>query len=162
MNGHGGAVPDSWPDVPDHRSRATGQGADRPASEDLFFAVEEVRDLVDGYAFRLPADDHRAHVALAFVLAQRRAYPSLVFHLECEPERGAMWLEVRGGSEVATMLASKLPRLTPGDEDAEEGAAGCGCGCGCGAPAGACDVALHVGSHDAAGVREAVERVPNG
>lgn len=109
----------------------------------LFYAVEEVRELPDGYAFRLPPDDTMARRALHFILARRPAYPSLTFHLELEARRAALWLDIRGGAEVATMLARE-------PSDATTSAADEACGCGCGAADGACNVDLDAPPDDPA------------
>lgn len=127
-----------------HTTRAPAEVEPRTPAIDrelLFSAVDEVRDLPDGYAFRLPPDDAWARRALDFILEQRPDYPSLTFRLELEARRAALWLDIHGGAEVAAMLARELPGAATGEADG-------GCGCGCGAPEGACNVDLGASLED--------------
>ena len=61
---------------------------------ELFRAVEEIRELPDGYAFRLPADADTLLKTAEFISPERLCCPFLGFALEVEPEGGP----VRGSS----------------------------------------------------------------
>ena len=72
----------------------------------LFAAVEEVRELTDGYAFRFPGDDATAARVLEFTLAERRCCPFFTFELVFEPNIGAIWVHLCGSSAVKEFVAS--------------------------------------------------------
>lgn len=72
----------------------------------LFAAVEEVRKLSDGYAFRFPGDDATASHILEFTLEERRCCPFFTFELVFEPNIGAIWIHLRGSSAIKDFVAS--------------------------------------------------------
>jgi hypothetical protein len=67
-------------------------------------AVEERRELADGFAFRLAADA-AAFVAVAeWITLDRLCCPFMEFRLEWK--RGESWLSLTGGDGVKAMLAA--------------------------------------------------------
>lgn len=74
--------------------------------KDLFAAVEEVRELADGYAFRFPGSDTMAVSLLEFTLAERRCCPFFTFELVFEPNEGPIWVQLRGSAAVKEFVAS--------------------------------------------------------
>src|SRR5690349_6069975 len=56
--------------------------------QELRGAVRELRELTDGYAFRLPADPDRWTLATEFVSLERRCCPFLAFGLDLEAGGG--------------------------------------------------------------------------
>ena len=73
---------------------------------DLFVAVEQVRELDDGYAFRFDGSDASAASLLTFVLAERRCCPFFTFELTFEPNVGAIWVQLRGSAAIKEFVAS--------------------------------------------------------
>lgn len=73
---------------------------------DLFKAVEQVRELADGYAFRFSGSDEAATRLLEFMLAERRCCPFFTFELVFEPNAGSMWVQLRGSSAIKDFVAS--------------------------------------------------------
>jgi hypothetical protein len=74
--------------------------------KDLFAAVEEVRELPDGYAFRFPGSDTTAASLLEFTLAERRCCPFFIFELVFELNEGPIWVKLRGSAAVKEFVAS--------------------------------------------------------
>jgi hypothetical protein len=73
---------------------------------DLFKAVEQVRELADGYAFRFSGSDASASSLLEFVLAERRCCPFFTFELVFEPNSGPIWVHLRGSSAIKEYVAA--------------------------------------------------------
>lgn len=73
----------------------------------LFKAVQEVRELPDGYAFQFP-NEPGIFMALAnFVEHERQCCPFYHIVLEAAPNGGPFWLRMTGGEGVKEfMLAS--------------------------------------------------------
>lgn len=72
-------------------------------------AIGEVRELEDGYAFRLPSDDRWIARAARFMVTERRCCPFFRFELVVESNGGPTWLRLRGGSEVKEYVAALMP-----------------------------------------------------
>lgn len=72
----------------------------RQTSETVFSAVGELRELPDGYAFRLPADTEVISQAGAFVSRERLCCPFFHFGLEVPPDHGPVWLKMTGRDGV--------------------------------------------------------------
>jgi len=81
----------------------------------LFGAVEEVRELSDGYAFRLPAT--------SFLLAaedldmERLCCPFVRYTLELEPHHGPLWVRWTGGDGVKDFVRTVLESASLLDAD---------------------------------------------
>lgn len=74
----------------------------------IFRAVQEVRGLPGGYAFRL-ANEPEMFMALArFVENERRCCPFYDFGLEIEPNAGPLWLRLTGSAGVKELLRAAL------------------------------------------------------
>lgn len=76
--------------APEQRERREALG------EGLFGGVEQVWELNNGYAFRFPGDADQATEILRFIAAERECCPFFTFELLFEPDRGPLWLRVRG------------------------------------------------------------------
>ena len=68
----------------------------RQAAEDVFAAVSDLRELPDGYGFRLPTETKLIQQAGAFISRERRCCPFFNFALEVKPDRGPVWLKMTG------------------------------------------------------------------
>ena len=73
-------------------------------AESIFAAVEETVELVDGYAFRFPADETWLPRLIEFVTAERRCCPFFTFEIACEPDQGPIWLRLRGPEGVKAFI----------------------------------------------------------
>lgn len=78
---------------------------------ELFRAVEEIRELPDGYAFRLPNNSGTLLKAAQFVSLERLCCPFLGFALELEPEGGPVWLRLTGREGVKEFIRGEVGGL---------------------------------------------------
>lgn len=78
---------------------------------ELFRAVEEIRELPEGYAFRLPKDSDTLRKAAEFVSLERLCCPFLGFTLELEPEGGPVWLRLTGHEGVKEFIREEVGGL---------------------------------------------------
>lgn len=77
----------------------------------LFKAAEQVRELPDGYAFRFAGSDAAANRLLQFVLAERDCCLFFTFELVFEPDKGPIWVHLRGSAAVKEFVASNLGEI---------------------------------------------------
>jgi hypothetical protein len=70
----------------------------------LYAAVQEVKELPDGYAFRLPTDPEMLLLVAEDLNMERLCCPFLRFTLEIEPNGGPFWLRFTGGEGVKEFL----------------------------------------------------------
>lgn len=75
---------------------------------EVFAAVEETRELDDGYAFRFPSSDDWVRTLAEYVLFERACCPFFRFELALEPDGGPAWLRLRGGKDVKRFLREQL------------------------------------------------------
>lgn len=80
-------------------------------SYQLFAAVREVRELPDGYSFRLPEDDTTLASLFEFIRDDRRCCSFFRFGVEVEPQLGPVWLKISGGTGVKEMFAAEVAPL---------------------------------------------------
>jgi hypothetical protein len=77
----------------------------------LFRAAGEIRELPDGYAFRLPADADTLLKAAEFISLERLCCPFLGFALEVEAEGGPAWLRLTGREGVKAFIREEVGGL---------------------------------------------------
>lgn len=77
----------------------------------LFQAVQEVRRLSGGYAFRLPNEDDMFMTLARFVENERRCCPFFGFGLEIEPNGESLWLRLTGSEEARELLETLVGDL---------------------------------------------------
>lgn len=80
-------------------------------SAQLARAVQEVRELPDGYALRYATDDATWMLAAEFVSLERRCCPFFVFTLILDQHRH-VWLQLTGPQGVKAFLTTELAGLT--------------------------------------------------
>jgi hypothetical protein len=69
-------------------------------ANDIFRGCEQVEELADGYAFKFQEAEHWAGRLLSFVLEERKCCPFFTFDLIFEPQKGPIWLQLRGDERV--------------------------------------------------------------
>jgi hypothetical protein len=74
----------------------------------IFQAAEEIRELPDGYAFRLPNEPEMFMALVHFVENERRCCPFWSFGLTVEPRGGPLWLSLTGGEDAKLLLTTAL------------------------------------------------------
>lgn len=77
-------------------------------ASEVYAAVEETRELEDGYAFRFPSSDGWVRTLTEYVLYERGCCPFFRFELAVEPEGGPTWLCLRGGEDVKHFVRGQL------------------------------------------------------
>jgi hypothetical protein len=83
--------------------RATHQRLIRRLMSD---AVEEVKELPDGFAFRFPSDEYDA--LTEFVGRERLCCPFLTFTLEVAPDHRPLLLRITGSEGAKDFIRSEL------------------------------------------------------
>ena len=79
----------------------------------LFRAVEEIRELTNGYAFRLKNAADTLVTAAKFVELERLCCPFFGFILEVEAEAGDMWLTLNGRDGVKPFIMAEISSYLP-------------------------------------------------
>jgi len=74
----------------------------------IFQAALEVRELPNGYAFRLPNEPGMWLALANFVEHERRCCPFWRFELTVEPQHGPLWLELTGAEGAKELLTTTL------------------------------------------------------
>lgn len=79
----------------------------------VFGAVQEIRELADGYAFRLPNDAEMLIQVSAFVAKERLCCPFFGFRIEIESESGPLWLSLTGREGVKPFIKTEIGDALP-------------------------------------------------
>ncbi len=72
----------------------------------VYAAVQEVRELPDGYQFRMPADSAMLIKVAEYIMNERLCCAFLHFTMDVEPNRGPFWLRLTGAAGVKEYLRS--------------------------------------------------------
>lgn len=75
---------------------------------ELFRAVEDIRELPNGYAFRLPNKPDVLLRTAKFIALERMCCPFFGFAVEVEPEGGAVWLSLTGRDAVKPFIVAEI------------------------------------------------------
>ena len=78
------------------------------AIEAVFGAVQEVRELPDGYSFRLANDSALLLKVAELIDKERLCCPFFGFTLHLEPEGGALWLSLTGREGVKPFILAEI------------------------------------------------------
>ena len=70
----------------------------------LYAAVQEVQELPDGYAFRLPSTSEMLLLVAEDLTLERLCCPFIHFTLDIAPNGAPFWLRYTGGEEVKEFL----------------------------------------------------------
>lgn len=82
--------------------------------KELFRAATDIRELSDGYAFRLPDEPGTLVRAVEFISLEKLCCPFLGFVIEVEPEGGALWLRLVGRHGVKAFIREEVSGLLSG------------------------------------------------
>lgn len=77
----------------------------------VFAAVQEVKEVSNGYAFRLPADSTLLRNAAEFIANERLCCPFFEFSLTITPSGGPIWLQLAGAQGVKEFVGSEIMSL---------------------------------------------------
>jgi hypothetical protein len=84
---------------------------------EVFRAASEIKELPNGYAFRLPAESDILRKTAEFVSLERLCCPFLGFALVVEPEGGSVWLRLTGREGVKAFIREEVSGLLGGAID---------------------------------------------
>ena len=79
----------------------------------VFRAVEEIHELPNGYAFRLPNDATMLLQTAEFILREKLCCPFFGFSVEVEPEGGSLWLRLTGEEGIKPFIQAELGEAFP-------------------------------------------------
>lgn len=74
----------------------------------VFAAVQEIRELPNGYAFRLQDDANTLLEAAEFIMRERLCCPFFGFGMEVEPEGGPVWLRLTGAVGIKPFIQAEV------------------------------------------------------
>ncbi len=77
-------------------------------ARELFAATQEVKELPDGYALRLPAEPAFILKAAEYISLERLCCPFFTFTIELEAEKGLLWLKLTGREGVKQFLQAQM------------------------------------------------------
>ena len=83
-------------------------GGPCPAIEAVFGAVQEIRELPDGYSFRLANETALLLKVADFLAKERLCCPFFGFALQIEAEGGAVWLSLTGREGVKPFIQAEI------------------------------------------------------
>jgi hypothetical protein len=76
--------------------------------EQMKAAIKEVRELSDGYGFRLEPAQSTILLTSEFIARERLCCPFFTFELVAEREDGPLWLHLRGREGVKDFIRTEL------------------------------------------------------
>jgi hypothetical protein len=71
-------------------------------------SVEAVRELADGYAFRLPADAAHINLTAEWVTLERLCCPFFAFQIDAGSDGQPLWLRLTGREGVKPFMESEF------------------------------------------------------
>jgi hypothetical protein len=82
--------------------------------KEVFRAIEEIRELSNGYLFRLPDEPEMLVRAALFISLEKLCCPFMGFVIEAEPEGGPLWLRLTGREGVKAFIREEVSGLLGG------------------------------------------------
>jgi len=79
----------------------------------VFRAVQEIHELPDGYAFRLPNDPPLLLKTAEFIMREKLCCPFFSFKVEVEAEGGPLWLQLRGREGIKPFIQAEIGEALP-------------------------------------------------
>ena len=80
-------------------------------TDSLFAAVQESRELENGFALRFPNHPNQLVQIASFIERESKCCPFLKFALEVEPSSGPVWLYISGEPGTKEFLRSELDQI---------------------------------------------------
>src|SRR5687767_12420322 len=78
------------------------------AIEAVFGAAQEIRELPDGYSFRLANETALLLKVADFLAKERLCCPFFGFELRIEPEGGPVWLSLTGREGIKPFIRAEI------------------------------------------------------
>jgi len=79
-------------------------------SRELFSTLKQIRELANGYDFRIDGPNVILQAA-EFISLERRCCPFLNFEIEVEAENGSVWLRLTGREGVKAFVREEISGL---------------------------------------------------
>jgi hypothetical protein len=76
--------------------------------EELRRAIQEIRELPDGYAFRFTANEQTLMMLSEFISRERLCCPFFTFELIAEAGERPFWLKLRGEDGIKQFITAEL------------------------------------------------------
>ena len=76
--------------------------------EGMRSAIQEMKELPDGFAFRFPSDPHVIVDLAEWITLERRCCSFFKFALRVEPDDRPVWLSITGGEGVKEFLQTEI------------------------------------------------------
>jgi hypothetical protein len=108
---------DPTPITPDQRDRWMEKIVPQ-----VYKAVQEIQELPNGYAWRLPSDPELLMLIAEDINIERLCCPFLRYTLEIEPNRGPFWLRMTGGEGAKEFLRMTFEATNVFDEEVAKAA----------------------------------------
>lgn len=86
-------------------------------AEGVLASVQHSKELADGYALQLPAEQESIERAASFIALERLCCPFLHFRLEIESNHGPVWLKLTGAEGVKAYLKNNLIKMIQSKPD---------------------------------------------
>lgn len=80
---------------------------------EVFRAVQEIHELPNGYAFRLPNEATILLKTAEFIMREKLCCPFFGFSVEVEPESGPLWLRLIGGDGIKPFIRAEIGAALP-------------------------------------------------
>jgi len=80
-------------------------------TEAIFAAMQEMRELENGFAFRFLNHPGQLVQVAKFIERESQCCPFLHFNLEVEPSDGPVWLQVNGAEGTKDFLRAELEQI---------------------------------------------------
>ena len=77
----------------------------------LFNRSEEIRELQNGYSFRFSNETEILTRLTDFIALERLCCPFFGFHVEVEPEGGAIWFSLTGRDGVKPFIQAEIGEI---------------------------------------------------
>jgi hypothetical protein len=87
------------------------------AAKAFYASIEELRELPDGYACRLPIIDGTLTRAAEYVSLDRLCCRFVTWHLRVEPDGGPLWLWITGPAGTKELMRSCFESMNLVGED---------------------------------------------
>ena len=87
---------------------ASQRGQHIATIDELFRDAVEIRELPNGYAFRLPNESGVLLKAVEFIALERLCCPFFGFAIEVGSEGGALWLSLTGREGVKPFIVAEI------------------------------------------------------
>src|ERR671933_142300 len=77
-------------------------------ASEVFGAVQAIRELPNGYAFRLPNETALLSKSAEYIANERLCCPFFGFTIEVEPEGGPIWLHLTGREGIKPFIKAEI------------------------------------------------------